>query len=163
MKKTADLIFLLVFYNIIPLWTELHVPNAVKIITTIILSIMFIIDLIRGEKIPVKNFRLSSIKRGTNLIWISGMAIIPETVIIVLYFIYSEAGVLPKIFSIVMPLLAVILTFLAGFLRTAIGSKQIKLTDYIFLLIFWWMPVINIILICRFYMKAKKEYIFELS
>ncbi len=161
MKKITDLIFLLIFYNIIPLWTELDISNGLKITATVILSLMFIVDLIRSEKIPVKSFRLSSVKRGTSLIWLSGMAIIPETVIIVLYFIYSNAGVLPEIFSIVMPLLAIMLTFLVGFIRTAVGSKQIKLTDYIFLLIFWWIPIINIILIYRFYKKAKREYIFE--
>lgn len=161
MKKIIDLIFLLVFYNIIPLWTELDISNGLKIAGTAVLSLMFMIDLIRSEKIPVKSFRLRSVKRGTSLIWLSGMAVIPETVIIILYFIYSDAGVLPKIFSIVMPILAVIMTFLVGFLRTAVGSKQIKLTDYIFILIFWWTPVINLILIYRFYKKAKREYIFE--
>lgn len=161
MKKITNLIFLLIFYNIIPLWTELDISNGLKIIATFLLSLMFIVDLIRSEKIPVKSFRLCSVKRGTSLIWLSGMAIIPETAIITLYFIYSDAGVLPKVFSIVMPLLAIMLTFLVGFIRTAVGSKQIKLTDYIFLLIFWWIPIINIILIYRFYKKAKREYIFE--
>lgn len=161
MKKLTDLIFLLVFYNIIPLWTELDISVALKITGTVLLSLMFIVDLIRSEKIPVKSFRLRSVKRGTSLIWLSGMAIIPETVIIVLYFSYSDAVVLPKIFSIVMPVLAIMLTFFVGFIRTAVGSKQIKLTDYIFLLLFWWIPIINIVLIYRFYKKAKREYIFE--
>lgn len=161
MKKLIDLIFLLVFFNIIPLWTELDISVGLKITGTAVLSVLFIIDLIRSEKIPVKSFRLRSLKRGTSLIWLSGMAVIPETVIIVLYFIRSDADVLPKIFCIVMPLLAVMLTFFAGFIRTAVSSRQIKITDYIFLLIFWWMPVVNLILICRFYRKAKREYIFE--
>lgn len=161
MKKLIDLIFLLVFFNIIPLWTELDISSGLKITGTAVLSVLFIIDLIRSEKIPVKSFRLRSLKRGTSLIWLSGMAVIPETVIIVLYFIRSDADVLPKIFCIVMPLLAVMLTFFAGFIRTAVSSRQIKITDYIFLLIFWWMPVVNLILICRFYRKAKREYIFE--
>lgn len=163
--KYFDLIFLLVFYNLIPLWTELKIHLAVKIICTVILSIFFIVDLVRSEPSPVKGFikgfRLRSLRRGTSLIWISAVSLIPETVIIVLYFCFSDAGTLPKIFSIVMPVLAIILTFLAGFVRTVIGAKQIKIVDYIFLLIFWWMPVINLVLIWRFYKKAKREYIFE--
>lgn len=156
-----DLIFLLVFCNIIPLWTELDIFTGLKITGTVVLSVLFIIDLVRNEKIPVKSFRLSSVKRGTSLIWLSGMAVIPEIVIIVLYYIRSDAGVLPRIFCIVMPLLAIMLTFFVGFIRTAVGSKQIKITDYILLLIFWWVPVVNLILIFRFYRKAKREYIFE--
>lgn len=161
MKKIIELIFLLIFCNIIPLWTESDISNGLKIIAVVILSLMFAVNLIRSEKITVKSFRLRSVKRGTSLIWLSGMAIIPETAIMILYFIYSDADILPKIFAVVMPLLAIILTFLVGFIRTAVGSKQIKLTDYIFLLIFWWIPIINIILIYRFYKKAKREYIFE--
>lgn len=161
MKKITELIFLLIFYNIIPLWTELDISNGLKIIAVVILSLMFAVDLIRSEKITVKSFRLRSLKRGTSLIWLSGMAVIPETAVIILYFVYSDTDILPKTFSVIMPLIAIIMTFLAGFFRTAIGSRQIKLTDYIFILIFCWTPIVNIILICRFYKKAKKEYIFE--
>lgn len=161
MSKIIDLIFLLVFYNIIPLWTELDISTGIKIAGTVVLSVAFIADLFRSEKVPVENFRIKSLKRGTSLLWISGMAVIPETVIIILYFAYSSAGTLPKIFSVVMPVLAIIATFLAGFIRTAVGSKQIKITDYIFLFIFWWIPVVNLILINKFYRKARREYIFE--
>lgn len=161
--KIFELFLLLVFYNLIPLWTELNAPLTVKIIGTVIASAAFLVLLIRWEKVSVKSFRLSSIKRGTTLLWLTGMAIIPEIVIIILYFLKSDAGILPKIFSVVMPLLSVGITFMDGFIRTAVGSKQIKLTDYIFLLIFWWVPVINLILIRRFYKKAKREFFFELD
>lgn len=109
------------------MWTELNIHIAVKITGTIILSMLFIIDLIRSEPTPVKGFikgfRLRSLRRGTSLIWISAASLIPETAIIVMYFCFSDAGTLPKIFSIVMPVLAIILTFLAGFVRTVIGAK----------------------------------------
>ena len=86
--KYFDLIFLLVFYNIIPMWTELNIHIAVKIAGTIILSMLFIIDLIRSEPTPVKGFvkgfRLRSLRRGTSLIWISAASLIPETAIIVM-------------------------------------------------------------------------------
>ena len=161
--KIFELILLIVFCNIVPLWTETTFPTAVKIIATIVLSVAFLCVLIHGEKTSVKSRRLSSLKRGTTLLWLSGMAIIPEIIIIVLYFIKSDAGVMPRIFSIVMPLLAVGITFLDGFIRTAVGSKQIKTSNYILLLIFWWIPVVNVVLIRRFYKIAKREYFFELS
>ncbi|MDO4426449.1 MAG: triacylglycerol lipase, partial [Planctomycetia bacterium] len=161
--KIFELILLIVFCNIVPLWTETDFSAALKIIATVVLSAAFLCVLIHDEKTSVKSRRLSSLKRGTTLLWLSGMAIIPEIIIIVLYFIKSDAGVLPRIFSIVMPLLAVGITFLDGFIRTAVGSKQIKASDYILLLIFWWIPVVNIVLIRRFYKTAKREYFFELS
>lgn len=161
MSKILDLIFLLIFCNLIPLWTELDVLVAVKIIGTVLLSVMFIINLLRNEKIPVSDFRLKLLKRGTGMILISGIIIIPEIIIITLYFIYSESSVWAKIFSVVMPLLVLAIDFLVGFIKTAIGSRQIKLTDYILLFIFWWFPVVNFILIHKFYKTASREYIFE--
>ena len=127
------------------------------------LSVIFLIILIRWEKTTVKSFRLSSLKRGVSLLWLTGMMIIPEIIVIVLYFIRSDAGILPKIFSIVMPLLAIGVIFMDGFIRTAAGSRQVKAADYILLLFFWWVPVINLFLIRKFYKTAKREYIFELS
>ncbi len=161
--KIIELILLLVFYNIIPLWTETNLPTGIKIGGTVIMSIIFLVILIRWEKTTVKSFRLSSLKRGISLLWLTGMGIIPEITVIVLYFVKSDAGVLPKIFSIVMPLLVIGIVFMDGFIRTAAGSKQIKAVDYILLLIFWWMPIINLILIEKFYKTAKREYMFELS
>lgn len=161
--KFLELILLLVFYNLVPIWTETTFPTGIKIGGTVILSIIFLVILIRWEKTTIKSFRLSSLKRGISLLWLTGMAIIPEIIVLILYFVKSDAGILPKIFSVVMPLLAIGIVFMDGFIRTAAGSKQIKAVDYILLLIFWWMPVINLILIRRFYKTAKREYIFELS
>lgn len=161
MKKIIDLIFLMLFCNIVPLWTELYFSVPLKIVLTLVLSVIFVISLFRNEKIPVKSSRLKVLKRGTSLIWISGIAVIPEIVIIIFYFICSGADILPKIFSVVIPLLAVAVTFFDGFIRIAVSSKQIKIMDYILLMLFWWIPVINLILIYKFYKKAKREYFFE--
>ncbi len=161
--KIIELILLLVFYNLIPIWTETEFSTATKIIGTIALSVAYIVILIRSEKAPVKSRRLNSLKRGNTLLWLIGMAIIPEIIAIVLYFVKSDAEILPKIFSIVMPVLGIGITFMDGFIRTAVGAKQIKATDYILLLIFWWVPVVNFVLIRKFYKTAKREYIFELS
>lgn len=161
--KIIESILLLVFYNLVPLWTETNFHTAVKVIGTVALSVVFLYILIHGEKTSVNSRRLNSLRRGTTLLWLSGMAIIPEILIITLYFIKSDAGVMPRIFSIVMPLLSIGVTFLDGFIRTAVGSKQIKASNYILLLIFWWIPVVNVVLIRRFYKTAKREYFFELS
>lgn len=161
--KIIELILLLVFYNLIPIWTETELYPIFKIIGTIALSVAFLVILIHGEKIAVKSRRLRSLKRGNTLLWLTGMAIVPEIAVIIFYFIKSDAGVLPKIFSIVMPLLSIGVTFIDGFIRTAIGSKQIKATDYILLLLFWWIPLVNLLLIRKFYKTAKREYFFELS
>lgn len=161
MSKILDLFFLLIVCNVIPFWTETSLSIPYKIEITIVFVFLFIVDLIRNEKALLKNFRLESLKRGTSLIWLSGVALIPETVIVVLYFINTDADIFPKILSIVIPLICLIVTFLSGFIKTAVSSKQIKLKDYILLFLLWWFPVVNLVLIHKFYKTAKKEYIFE--
>lgn len=151
----------MLFCNLVPFWTEIDFPPFLKVIVTLVLSVMFIAELFRNEKIPVESTRLKVLKRGTSLVWISGAAVIPEIIIIVFYFIRSGAGIPPKIFSVVMPLLAIALIFFDGFIRIAVSSKQVKITDYIMLMLFWWIPVINLVLIYKFYRKAEREYFFE--
>ena len=160
--KYFDLCLLLVFYNLVPLWTTFTgIPVSARVLLTVGICVMYIVMLLRGERVPVKSFRMRSLKRGVDLMWLSGVSILPEWIIIVLYFIYTPRGAVAKSFSIVMPVLAVLLTLLVGILRTAIGSKQMKLVEYILMLIFWWMPPFNLILIFHMYKKAKREYCFE--
>lgn len=161
MSKILDLFFLLIVYNVVPFWTETSVSIPFKIEITTALIFLFIVDMIRNEKVHLKNIRLESLKRGTNLIWLSGVALIPETAIVISYLIHTDAGTLPKILSVVVPLICLIVTFLSGFIKTAVSSKQIKLKDHILIFLLWWFPVVNLVLISKFYRKAKKEYIFE--
>lgn len=119
--------------------------------------------LIRNGKITVKSFRLKALNGGTKLIWLSGMTVIPEIAALTVYSFYPEAGTLSIVLSIIFAVVFGVITFLTGFIKIAVGSKQIKLLDYLMLLIFWWFPVVNLVLIRRFYKKAKREFIFELS
>lgn len=157
-----DLILLLVFYNLVPLWTTLTgLPVSVRVISTVGICIMYLVILFRGSKVPLKSFRMRSLKRGVDLMWLAGASLIPEWIIIIVYFMMTPRGAVAKTFSVVMPVLAVFLTLIIGMIRTAIGSKQTKLLDYVLMLVFLWIPPINVILVFRFYKKARREYCFE--
>ncbi len=160
--KYIDLLLLLVFYNLVPLWTSLTgVPVPARVIGTVGISIIYLVILFRSERVPLKSFRMRSLKRGISLIWLSGAALLPEWIILILYFVLTPRGAVAKSFSVVMPALATLLTLLVGIIRTAIGAKQIKLIEYVFMLLWWWVPVVNVVLIFHFYKKAKREYYFE--
>ena len=161
--KLLELIFLLVFYNLIPIWTELALPVGVKLAGTAVMTVMFGVLLLRTAKVPVKSVRLPSIKRGTDLIWLSAMSIVPEIAIVIAYLIMSDAWIVPKIFAALLPVFEIAAVFFMGFIKTAVGSSQIKLKDYIFIMIFWWNPAVNLFLLYRFYKKARREYFFELD
>ncbi len=157
-----DLVLLLVFYNLVPLWTTLtSVPVAVRVIATVFICIAYLVLLLRGEKVPLKSFRMRSLKRGLSLTWLSGASILLEWLIIVLYFMLSPRGAVAKTFSIVMPVMALVLTFTVAVIRTAIGSKQMKLLDYLLIYLFWWIFPVNVFVFAHFFRKARREYWFE--
>ncbi len=158
-----DLILLLLFYNLVPLWTTFtSVPVALRVILTIVLSIAYLVILFfRREKVPLKSFRMRSLRRGLSLTWLAGASVVPELVILVLYFIFTPRGAVAKTFSVVMPVLAFLLTFTVAVIRTAIGSKQLKLHDYLLLYLFWWAIPLNIFVFAHFFRKARREYWFE--
>lgn len=159
--KIFELILLIVFYNLIPLLNLSRFPIAVNIIFTVIISAAYLMILFRNGKTSVKNFRLKVLKGGTKLIWLSGMTVIPEIALLIAYPFCPRAGTLSLVLSIIFAIVFSLVTFMTGFIKTAIGSKQIKIADYILLLIFWWFPIVNLVLIRRFYKKAKREFIFE--
>ncbi len=51
--------------------------------------------------------------------------------------------------------------FLGGVCRTVISSKQVKPLWYLLLLLFWWTPIINLILFHHIGRIARKEFYFE--
>lgn len=160
--RILELFILLVFYNLVPLWTSLTgVPVSARVVGTVGISIIYLVMLFRSEKVPLKSFRMRSLKRGISLIWLSGASLLPEWIIIITYFCLTPRGAVAKSFSVVMPVLAILLTLLVGIVRTAIGAKQIKIAEYVLMLIFWWVPGVNFFLIFHFYKKAKREYYFE--
>jgi triacylglycerol lipase len=104
---------------------------------------------------------MRSLKRGLSLTWLSGASILIEWLIIVLYFMLSPRGAVAKTFSIVMPVMALVLTFTVAVIRTAIGSKQMKLLDYLLIYLFWWIFPVNVFVFAHFFRKARREYWFE--
>ncbi|MCQ2490996.1 MAG: triacylglycerol lipase [Ruminococcus sp.] len=160
--KIIELILLLIFYNLVPLWAAFtEVPVALRILLTAVISVCWIMMLIRGEKAPVKSFRMRSLKRGLSLTWLTAASILCEWAVLVPYFILSQSGAVTKTFAVVMPLLAVLLTFTAAVIHTAVGSKQIKLHDYLLMFIFCGLFPLNIVLLVHLFKKARREYYFE--
>lgn len=160
--RLLDLFLLLIFYNRVPLWTTFTgVPVGVRVMLTVVISAAYLVVLFRSERVPLKSFRMRSLKRGLSLTWLTGASILCEWLIIALYIVFSPRGAVAKTFSVVVPVLAVLLTFTVAIVRTAIGSKQMKLLDYVLLFIFWWMFPLNLVLLAHFFKKARREYWFE--
>ena len=162
--KYIELIIVLLLGSAVPLWGMADLPTAVKVLLTVGLSLWYIVILLRpGGKPPADSKRLRRIKRGTELIWIGGFAAVIQAIFLVFWFIKADAGAVAGTFSVVTPLLLIGLALFSGVIRTAAGAKQIRIKDHVLMMMFWWVPVVNIFLIRKFYKTAKREYFFELD
>ena len=121
-----EFILLIVFLNVIPLFNFVKFP----VVITIAVSVLYLFILFRKEKIPVKNFRLRMIKSGTKLIRLAVSAVIPEAVILCIFLRYINGPILIGA-SISFAVVFILVTLIVGMIKTAVGSKQIKITDHI--------------------------------
>ncbi len=161
-KFLFELIALLVFCSLIPLWNVFPLNNAVKIVLTVLLSVAFICILFRKGKENSGNKKLRRLKRGTTLVQLSAGAAVSEAVILIVFFAKGlQSGAVNAVFAVVMPFLAIVAVLYAGIIRIALNSRQIKVKSYAALICFWWLPIVNLLIARGFYRTAGREYIVE--
>jgi triacylglycerol lipase len=73
----------------------------------------------------------------------------------------SEAAVGFKIGGAVIAIAVIGFMVFIGVAKIVSGAKQVKIRDYVLLLMFWWCPVVNIFLVRKYYRTARREYIIE--
>lgn len=156
-----ELMLLMIFYNTVPLWDILRIPTGIKVVLTVLLSVVFIAILLRGGKSGAEDKRLRRIDRGCSLLWLGGVSAVLEIIVMAVWFIAGTAGAAAKAGAIAMAVLGIGITALTGAVRVAVSSKQIKLKDHIMMLLWWWVPIVNVFLFRRFYKTAQREYIVE--
>lgn len=160
-KSFTSQIVLLIFYNIIPIFTVLEIPTVLKVLIALLLSAGFLYEIIHSGKVSVDSKKLRRINKGCKLIKTSGVAAVAEIIILAVYIKRASPGTLNIVFSILFPVIFIALTLLCGILRISLSSKQIKITDHIALVLFWWLPIFNIFLFRKFYKTGRREFVFE--
>lgn len=161
LKNTVQLILLLIFYNIIPFYTLVKIPIALKVITTVVLSVLFVFTLVHSEKAGKDSKKLKRIESGCLLVKYCGISAIAEIIVLFFYIRGNISGVINTVFAVAFPIVFIAVTLFSGIIKILICSKQVKITDYIILLLFWWFPIVNIFLFVKFYKIGKREVIFE--
>lgn len=105
--------------------------------------------------------RLRALRRGCGLLRAGGYAALAATVLLIVWYVRFSAGVGARIAVTAAAVIAVGAVIFAGTILTAVSARQIKLRDYILLLIFWWLPPVNFFLIRSFSKTARRELRFE--
>lgn len=161
LRYFAELIPLIMFCSIIPLWSAAAASSGIKIIALILLSAVYLWTLFRKDKDSSGSKRLRLLKKGSRLVLLALGAIAAETIILPIYCIRSCRSIVNGVFSVIMPILAIGIMCFWGVISIAIGSRQIKVKNHIFMLTFWWCPILNIILLRNFCQTARREYVVE--
>lgn len=161
-KYLSELAALVIFCSLIPLWKIVSLNKFSKISLTILFSIIYLYILFRKGKESSGNKRLRKLKRGIRLVQLSSGAIAVEAALLIAFFIKGlQSGVVHAVFSVAMPVLALGIVMLDGVIRIALTSRQIKITNLIMMIFFWWLPIVNIFIVRSFYKTAVREYIVE--
>lgn len=161
-KYLSELAALVIFCSLIPLWKIVSLNNFFKISLTILFSIIYLYILFRKGKESSGNKRLRKLKRGIRLVQLSSGAIAVESALLIAFFIKGlQSGVVHAVFSVAMPVLALGIVMLDGVIRIALTSRQVKITNLIMMIFFWWLPIVNIFIVRSFYKTAVREYIVE--
>lgn len=164
MKKSfvlPEIILLAMFAAIITLWVEVPCGTAIKVLCTIVLFIAYNVILFRRGNKNALNSHLRRMRRGADMILISGFAAVIEIIAVIVWIVKSDAALWAKIVSPIVSVIFLGIAVFMGILKISLNAKQVKISDYILMLMFWWVPVVNIFLIRKFYKTARREYIVE--
>ena len=163
MKKTFllfDIIIAVLLSCCMICFCELSISAALKIIFIIVIVFAYLFTLFkRGKDAPSP--RLRRIQRGADLILTGGWAAVISVIALIVWMVRSEAAVGFKVGGAVIAIAVIGFMVFIGVAKIVSGAKQVKIRDYVLLLMFWWCPVVNIFLVRKYYQTARREYIIE--
>lgn len=164
MKRLAFLLKLaavLLFCNIVPLFSILEFNIRIKLMSGVLLAVIYAVLIFIPEDSDFPTFKLRSLNAGCVLTKLAGAALVCELPVLYLYITHCSPGIVNTIFSILLPVILIAVLLWYGVIRIVICCRQIKLMDYILLLVLWWIPFANLFFIVRFYRAARRELVFE--
>lgn len=162
-KMFTELVLLVISLSIIPLHTSADLSGSIGILTILLQISLFIFLLFRSGERSDAEKRLRRLSRGADMLALGGMAAVCETAVYLVWFSNTTAGTAAKIGAAVIPLTALFLYLAVAVIRVSVAARQLKILDYVLLLLLWYIPIIDLFILRKFYKTARREYIFELS
>ena len=86
MLRFLETVLFILSCSLVPVWTELNIPKGLKILITIFLSLFYIYELIKSDRIQTDDKRLKRLNRAGNMIFTGGISAAAEIILIVVYF-----------------------------------------------------------------------------
>ena len=161
-KYLITLLFLLIFANLPLLWADAPVPAGVKAAVTFIAALEWLIVFFTGyQRRKTPGGRLGGLKKGIDTIHITGTAAAIEAVLLILWLTLTDHSIALILTAVGVPLAALGLLMISGMFRLVIHGRQVKISRFALLIMFWWVPVVNLFVIRSFYKNARREFMIE--
>lgn len=155
-----DLI-LLAFVNCVSMWKIVPLGNAVKVLLTVSLAVIYIIFIARSSGKRNSNKKLNRIDKGAFLLGNGIALMVLEIAFIIALAVCSDVHWARQLISALTAYLLITIINLCGIVRVASSARQVKIIWYVVLLMTWYIPIINIFVFKKFYNVARSEYKFE--
>ncbi len=156
-------VLLILLFNCVA-WWEFGELKPLKAVIIAALAVHFLVFLVvpqlkkSGERTTGQLTRLSN---GACILGYGRLFMWLELLIIILLAVFGGLSVVRNIVNGVTAYLFIFVLDLTGVIRLAVSSKQVKPPMYILLMFTWYIPVVNSLVLRRFYKLARSEYRFE--
>jgi len=156
-----SVLIVLAMSNLLIFCTHSNLDLVFKILVAFIICTLYSFLLMGKGKALTDSPRLNKLKKGADLLKTGGYCTVIQFVLMTIYLNKSTESIPSKILNVLYCLFIIAYVLFCGIITVAKDSKQIKLKDYILMLILWYIPIVNVFPIYKFYRIAKREYIFE--
>lgn len=163
MKKLLQLfrtLLLLILFNIVGIWNIVESTPLMLLLLAVTLLHGSIFLILPQKKAASQQRRLITLSNGACVLGYGLVLALLEIPVIILLVCL---GVKPLIviISSVIAYFMIFLVNMLGMLRIAAASRQVKVSLYALLFCTWYIPVINCLILHKFYKRARSEFRFE--
>lgn len=156
-------IFVMLFLNGLLLLNTVNANVQLKIILSVILFGIYIYYHIKPRAGNAPSQKLRILIGGYELIFISTVCLLFE-IMLYLYICFILKPIISTpiiVMNAALSVFFILIMLINGFIRLFTTSGQIGASLRLYLLLFWWIPIVNIILFYKCCRVAKLEYAFE--
>ena len=163
--RLRNVLLLVLLMNIVLLYNIGDFNKVYLVLPTFLLSISFIYINVNSINITGLNRRLRIMMKGYELVIDSVLAIFIESLLYIYIFIISKVNLNKWVIisNIIVSLILIAISFFSGFIRILFTSRQLSIVNRIVLILFWWVPAVNIVIMRICCVKVRHEYIYEKS
>lgn len=166
LKKLLCVLLIVVITNYMLFWELLHPPLWLGAVCAALLFVGFVVFNILPSYQKGISARLVALSGGYELLWcaaVCGTAEVFGYLVLCIQFARQPFSVATLVVNGIISAVLLFLMALNGCLRILFTSAQLGVAWRVALILLWWVPLVNLVLLWRFCRVARAEYRIETS